>query len=117
MGEISLSVVPPAMPSSGIAVGVADGLFAGARNGAAGAPPPPDPGLVKAAVANANQALAQNGTQLTFVFDDQIHETIVKIVDVQTHQVVQQIPSEAMLAAARALSGTKTSGALVDTKA
>jgi len=38
-------------------------------------------------------------------------------VDTQTHKVVQQIPSEAMLAAARALSGTTASGALVNTKA
>jgi len=54
---------------------------------------------------------------LTFVFDDQVHQTIVKIVDSQTHQVVQQIPSEAMLAAARALAGTPLSGALVNTTA
>lgn len=78
---------------------------------------PPDSGQVKAAVADANQSLAENGTQLTFVFDDQVHDMIVKIVDTQTHQVVQQIPSEAMLAAARALSGTPTNGALVNTKA
>ena len=87
----------------------------GASAAAPGAPP--SSGQVKAAVADANQSLAENGTQLTFVFDDQVHETIVKIVDTQTHQVVQQIPSEAMLAAARALSGSTASGALVNTKA
>jgi len=88
------------------------------------APPPggavasgqPTPGQVKAAVADANQSLAQNGTQLTFVFDDQLHETLVKIVDIQTHEVVGQIPSEAMLAAARALAGSPSSGALLNTK-
>ena len=86
--------------------------------GGSGAVPavPPTSGQVKAAVADANQALAENGTQLTFVFDDQLHESLVKIVDTQTHEVVQQIPSEAMLAAARALSGSPANGALVNTK-
>jgi len=103
---------PAAAPALGSTIALA--LTGGSGEAPASAP---TNGQVKAAVADANQALAENGTQLTFVFDDQVHQTIVKIVDSQTHLVVQQIPSEAMLAAARALSGTPLSGALVNTTA
>jgi len=81
---------------------------------------PADPlnnGQVKAAVTDANQALTAIGTQLVFVFDDQLHHSVVKLLDVQTQKVVQQIPSKTMLATASALAGPSTSGALVDTKA
>ena len=100
---------PPAVGSTGTLA-----LTGGSGEAPAAAP---TSGQVKAAVADANEALAQNGTQLSFVFDDQLHRMLVKIVDTQTHKVVGQIPSEAMLAAARALAGTSTSGALVNTKA
>ena len=99
---------PPAVGSTGTLA-----LTGGSGEAPAAAP---TSGQVKAAVADANQSLAENGTQLTFVFDDQLHEPLVKIVDTQTHEVVQQIPSEAMLAAARALSGSPANGALVNTK-
>ena len=72
---------------------------------------------VKDAVKNANQALAAIGTQLVFVFDDQAHHFAVKLLDIQTQKVVQQIPTAAMQATASALSGPSASGALVDTKA
>ncbi len=72
---------------------------------------------VKDAVKNANQALAAIGTQLVFVFDDQAHHLSVKLLDIQTQKVVQQVPAAAMYATASALSGPSASGALVDTKA
>jgi len=113
------------LPVGSIGAAASSGLSGNSTPGSVAPPmgrtdtPPASPSrsAVKAAVADANQSLAENGTQLTFVFDDQVHRTIVKIVDTQTHKVVQQIPSEAMLAAARALSGTTASGALVNTKA
>ena len=99
-----------------------------ARTKVAGAPP--DPGLdhaaavvppsrdqVASAVKDANQALTASGTQLVFVFDDQLHHMAVKLLDVQTQKVVQQIPPAAMPATASALSASSASGALVDTKA
>jgi len=72
---------------------------------------------LKDAVKNANEALAAIGTQLVFVFDDQAHHLAVKLLDIQTQKVVQQIPTAAMHATASALSGPSSSGALVDTKA
>jgi uncharacterized FlaG/YvyC family protein len=83
----------------------------------AGAGSPPDAAQVRQAVAQANQSLARKDTQMEFVFDDQIHQTLVKIVDSQTREVVGQIPSEAMLAAARALAAAWPRGAIVDTRA
>lgn len=71
---------------------------------------------VKAAVKHANAALAEKSTQLVFVFDDQTHHFAVKLLDIQTQKVVQQIPPAAMPATVEALTGAAGSGALVDTK-
>jgi uncharacterized FlaG/YvyC family protein len=118
MADIPLTGIGSALIGSATADLSPDPAPVAATPGASVAPQaPPSAGQVRAAVADANHSLAEIGTQLTFVFDDQLHQTLVKIVDTQTHQVVQQIPSEAMLAAARALSGTPSSGALVNTKA
>jgi len=72
---------------------------------------------LKKAVKDANAALAANGTQLVFVFDDQTHHFAVKLLDIQTQKVVQELPAAAMRAAASALTGSPASGTLVDTKA
>jgi flagellar protein FlaG len=75
------------------------------------------PAQLKAAVASANRQLDQSNRELTFVFDDTLGRMLVKIVDRQTNTVVRQVPSEDMLAMARALSGTPTNGALLKSKA
>jgi flagellar protein FlaG len=72
---------------------------------------------LKAAVASANQQLDQSNRELTFVFDDKLGRMLVKIVDKRTNTVVRQVPSEDMLAMARALSGAQTQGALLKSKA
>jgi uncharacterized FlaG/YvyC family protein len=77
----------------------------------------PSKDQIAAAVKDANQALSASGTQLVFVFDDQQHQMAVKLLDVQTQKVVQQVPGPAMPAKASALAAATTSGALVDTKA
>ncbi len=81
---------------------------------AAGAPASPE--TVRKAVADANAALARGGTELNFIFDKQANDLIVKVVDTQTRQVVQQFPAQWMTAAARALSDA-TPGALINTNA
>jgi flagellar protein FlaG len=72
---------------------------------------------VKAAVEAANQQLTQSNRELTFVFDDTLGRMLVKIVDTRTNTVIRQVPSEDMLAAARALSGPSARGALIKGKA
>jgi uncharacterized FlaG/YvyC family protein len=74
-------------------------------------------GQVDVAVKKANLSLSASGTQLVFVFDDQQRRSVVKLVDIQTQKVVQEIPSGAMPGTASALSGDSTSGVLIDTKA
>ena len=81
------------------------------------APGAPTPEQVKAAVDAANQALAQSDQELSFVFDDKLNRMLVKIVDKRTNTVIRQVPSEEMLAAARALSGSSPKGALLNSKA
>jgi flagellar protein FlaG len=72
---------------------------------------------VKAAVEEANRQLDQSNRELTFVFDDKLGRMLVKIVDTRTNTVIRQVPSDEMLAAARALSGSSTRGALLRGKA
>ena len=83
----------------------------GARPGA------PTPAQLKAAVDAANEQLNQSNRELTFVFDDTLGRMLVKIVDTRTNTVFRQVPSEEMLAAARALSGSSTRGTLLRGKA
>lgn len=87
--------------------------LAGARTAAGGAATGADP--VDAAVKKANQSLSASGTQLVFVFDDRSHSSVVKLLDIQTQKVVQEIPAGAMPGTANALSGDSSSGALIDT--
>jgi flagellar protein FlaG len=79
--------------------------------------PAATPAQLKAAVEAANQQLDQSNRELTFVFDDKLGRMLVKIVDTRTNTVIRQVPSEEMLAAARALSGSSTRGALLSGKA
>ena len=79
--------------------------------------PAATPAQLKAAVEAANQQLDQSKRELTFVFDDKLGRMLVKIVDTRTNTVIRQMPSEEMLAAARALSGSSTRGTLLRGKA
>jgi flagellar protein FlaG len=82
-----------------------------------GGEPAATPAQLKAAIETANQQLDQSKRELTFVFDDKLGRMLVKIVDTRTNTVIRQVPSEEMLAAARALSGSSTRGTLLRGKA
>lgn len=111
---------PVAQTAPGAAVG------AESKSSAAPAPGPSGPhqragaptlAELKAAVEQANRQLDQSNRELTFVFDDKLGRMLVKIVDTRTNTVIRQVPSEDMLAAARALSGASTRGTLLRDKA
>jgi flagellar protein FlaG len=85
--------------------------------GQGGAAPEATPAQLKAAIDAANQQLDQSKRELTFVFDDKLGRMLVKIVDTRTNTVIRQVPSDEMLAAARALSGASTRGTLIRGKA
>jgi flagellar protein FlaG len=85
--------------------------------GQGGGAPAATPAQLKAAIDAANEQLDQSKRELTFVFDDKLGRMLVKIVDTRTNAVIRQVPSEEMLAAARALSGVSRRGALIKDKA
>ena len=80
----------------------------------------PDPVAVAAAAAEAadaaaqaNRKLAEKGSELTIEFDDALGRTVFRLVDTQTGDVVRQIPSEEVIAIARALKENAASGVLL----
>lgn len=65
------------------------------------------------AAAEANQRLAEKGSDLTFEFDDVLGRMIFKLIDKQTNEVLRQIPSQELLEIARALAQGMDAGALM----
>ena len=84
---------------------------------AAGQAPAPSLQQAATAAAEANRWLAEKGSELTLEFDDAVGRTVFRLVDSQTGAVVRQIPSEEVLAIARALADDAPSGALLRTDA
>jgi uncharacterized FlaG/YvyC family protein len=88
-----------------------------ARNTAGDAPPVPDTAALEAARQAANRALAEKGSELALEFDDELNRVVAKLIDSRTHEVIRQMPSEAVLAIARALAEGGHPGAVVHTRA
>ncbi|MCA3220104.1 MAG: flagellar protein FlaG [Burkholderiales bacterium] len=63
------------------------------------------------------RVLAENNSQLTIEFDQSIGRAIYRLVDIQTGQLVRQIPSKELLALAKALADDTKAGLLVQTNA
>jgi flagellar protein FlaG len=70
---------------------------------------------VAAAVKHINQSMPASSQTLEFSIDDDSKQTIVKIVDQNTREVVRQIPSVEALEIAKSLD--KMLGRLIDQKA
>lgn len=58
---------------------------------------------VEQALAKINKALQQNQTGLEFSFDDQLRQTVVKVVDSQTGSIIRQMPTPEMLEIAKSI--------------
>lgn len=69
------------------------------------------------AAAQANQKLAEKGSDLTFEFDDVLGRMIFKLIDRKTNEVLRQIPSQELLEIARALAQGSDVGALMRSSA
>lgn len=65
----------------------------------------------KNAIDEINKTMASMSRNLEFAVDDDTHITVVKVVDTQTHDVIRQIPSEEVVAIAKALD--KIQGLLI----
>ena len=70
---------------------------------AAAAAPTVDLAAVKTAVASVKEVLKPVGGSLEFNVDQTSGKTIVRVVDLDTQQIIRQIPSEEMVELARVL--------------
>ena len=112
-------VATVADPNRAPAAPARDGRAAAPDRRAEPAPAPqtPDPAQLDAAREAANEALARIGSELAFEFDDELNRVIAKLIDRKTREVIRQVPSEAVLAIARALAEGEHSGAIVRARA
>ena len=99
----------PSVPVTGPAASaVAKGSPAG--TGAAAVGPPgeakalPTEAEIARAAADLERVIRPVARDLQFTLDRETGKTIVRVIDSQTRQVIRQIPSEELLAIARALS-------------
>jgi flagellar protein FlaG len=109
IGAIASAVGAPPQPVSTSRQGSHDAvqLVAGDAIATAALPAPEVQSQIEQAVravAEANQRLAQKGTELTFEFDDALGRMILRLVDSETGKTVRQVPTEEALAVARALA-------------
>lgn len=70
---------------------------------------------VEAAVAAVKERIQTNASNLEFSIDDESGETVVRVKDAETNEVIRQYPSEEMLVIARNLA--RLENVLVDKKA
>lgn len=63
--------------------------------------PQPTPVELKAAVAAINKVVQQTNQNLEFSVDNDTHQTVVKMVDTSTGELIRQFPTEAALDIAR----------------
>jgi flagellar protein FlaG len=68
----------------------------------------------RAAALEASRRLAEKGSELTIEFEDALNRMVFRLVDTQTREVVRQIPSEEVLAIARALAANESAGVLLN---
>jgi flagellar protein FlaG len=80
------------------------------------AAPEPSPEQVAEAVKNLNKSFKQSNNGLEFSIDADSHQTIVKVVDIATNEVIRQIPSKDMMEMAKALESAQH-GLLIQQKA
>jgi flagellar protein FlaG len=73
-------------------------------------PEAPNRSQIAEATAKLNQRLFALNTTLQFSIDDQYGEMVVKVVDIESKEVIRQIPPEQALALAKSLSDLETGG-------
>lgn len=112
--QINQAVLPDAR-AQGAAPGRAE-FKAVAATSAQNAPRQVSAEELKSAVAVINQAMQQSNRNLEFSVDTDTHQTVVKMVDTSTGELIRQFPSEATLAISRSI-GQFQQGLLLTQKA
>lgn len=99
--EVAVSAASPApVPASGRPAPRPEPPAAAAE---AQAPPAQRREHLRQAVSQANARAAALKRDLQFSVDDSTGETVIRVIDTQTKEVIRQIPPDEMLALARAL--------------
>jgi flagellar protein FlaG len=76
----------------------------------------PSPDQLKSAVDSANDAMKQNNSNVEFSIDQSTKQTVIKVMDSQSGQLITQFPSKDALAISQMIAESQ-SGALVRQKA
>ncbi len=76
----------------------------------------PTDAQLKNAVSNINSAMKESNINIEFSIDQGTKETVIKVLDSQTGQLVTQFPSKAMLAISQMIEQEQP-GALIEQKA
>ena len=95
------------VPATGGQVVAKPRQFASPVSSPAPESPPPSEIELKQAVAATNAALKQVTNNVEFELDAGTGRTVIRVIDTDTRQVIRQMPSEEMLAIARALDTIK----------
>jgi flagellar protein FlaG len=77
---------------------------------------PPTPAQLQTAVDNINKAMRQNNSNVEFSIDTDTKQTVIKVVESKTGDVIRQFPSEDVMAIAREIDHVQQ-GLLVKQKA
>lgn len=93
----------PDRRAHGAAPAIAGAAPVAAPNPAPASQAQPTPVELKAAVAAINQVVQQTNQNLEFSVDNDTHQTVVKMVDTSTGELIRQFPTEAALDIARSI--------------
>ncbi|WP_210543926.1 flagellar protein FlaG [Rhodoferax sp. PAMC 29310] len=107
--------VPPDTRTHGAATARAE-FKAAAAPPVQSAPPQVSPEELRSAVAVINQAMRQSNHSLEFSVDTDTHQTVVRMLDTSTGELIRQFPSEETLAISRSI-GQFQQGLLLTLKA
>lgn len=104
--SVSASLPPQSNPEASVVSRAANAFVAPTQDKAAPAQPV-SPEQLKAAVNSVREYIQPFNNNLEFSINDDTRQIVVKVVDSATQEVIRQIPSEEMLAIAKALDSIK----------
>jgi flagellar protein FlaG len=79
--------------------------------------PAPTAAQVQSAVDNINRAMRQSNSNVEFSIDKDTKQTVIKVVESQTGDVIRQFPSEEILAISHAIDQMQQRGLLLKQEA
>lgn len=77
----------------------------------------PTPAQIQSAVDNINRAMRQSNADVEFSIDKDTNQTVIKVIETTTGQVIRQFPSEEVLSIARSIDHMQQRGLLLKQEA